>query len=294
MKKFLAFVAAIIIGAVSFVVAQPASLPDHFFNSNGVQVRYIEQGTGSAVVMLHGYTGTADRHFVANGLFGQVAKEHRAIAMDLRGHGKSGKPHDPKMYGDEMANDIVRLLDHLEIQQAHIVGYSLGAVLAGRLVVTRPDRLASVAFIGHHPQRTITASDQKFIDDSITEMESDLPFRSLAVAIQPPGQPMPSDAELRKAVAPLVAANDIRALAAMCRGGAFLIATDAALKAARFPMIEIIGTLDPSVSEVAPLRKAHPQIKTLVLEGATHGGEQGVLRRPETQSALREMWNGNR
>lgn len=59
-------------------------------------------------------------------------------------------------------------------------------------------------------------------------------------------------------------------------------------------MIEIIGTLDPSVSEVAPLRKAHPQIKALVLEGATHGGEQGVLRRPETLSALREMWNGAR
>jgi hypothetical protein len=44
------------------------------------------------------------------------------------------------------------------------------------------------------------------------------------------------------------------------------------------------------VSEVEPLRKAHPQIKMLVLEGATHGGEQGVLRRPETMAALREMW----
>lgn len=108
MQKFLAFVAAIMIGAVSFVVAQQASPPDQFFNSNGVQVRYIEQGTGSAVVMLHGYTGTADRHFVANGVFAQIAKEHRAIAMDLRGHGKSGKPHDPRMYGEEMANDIVR------------------------------------------------------------------------------------------------------------------------------------------------------------------------------------------
>ena len=67
---------------------------------------------------------------------------------------------------------------------------------------------------------------------------------------------MPSDDELRKAVAPLAAANDVKALAAMWRGGAFLLTTDAALKAARFPMIEIIGTLDPAVSEVEPLRKA--------------------------------------
>ena len=282
-------IAAIIV-AVAIVAAQPAAPPDQFFDSNGVRIRYVEQGTGSPVVMLHGYTGTADRHFVANGVFAQVAKDHRAIAMDLRAHGKSGKPHDPKMYGEEMANDVVRLLAHLKIQKAHLVGYSLGAMIAGRLVTTNPGRLLSVAFIGHHFERSISAADKKFIDDSLVEMESDLPFRSLAVAIQPIGQPMPSDDELRKAVAPLVAANDIKAFAAMWRGGAFLIATDASLRAAKFPMIEIIGTLDPAIDEVEPLKKAHPQIKTVVLEGATHGGERGVLRRAETMTELQALW----
>ena len=278
----------------SLAAAQTTAPPDRFFDSNGVQVRYVEQGAGSPVVMLHGYTGTLDRHFIANGVFAAIAKEHRAIAMDLRAHGKSGKPHDPKAYGDELARDVVRLLDHLKIDRVHVAGYSLGAVIAGRLVATNPDRLASVAFIGHHPERAISAADAKFAEDSIKELEGDLPFRSLAVAIQPVGQPMPSDDELRKAVAPLVAANDVKALAAMWRGGAFLLTTDAALKNARFPMIEIIGTLDPAVSEVEPLRQAHPHIKTLVLEGATHGGEQGVLRRPETMTALRELWAGGR
>ncbi len=259
-----------------------------------MRIRYVEQGAGPPVVMLHGYTGTLDRHFVANGVFAAIAKDHRAIAMDLRAHGKSGKPHDPKAYGDEPARDVIRLLDQLKIQRAHIVGYSLGAILAGRLVTIHPDRLASVAFIGGHPRRELTATDRKFIEDSIKEMESDLPFRSLAVAIQPTGSPLPSDDELRKMVAPLVAANDVKALAAMWRGGGFPLTTDAALKAARFPMIEIIGTLDPSVSDVEPLRKAHPQIKVLVLEGATHGGEQGVLRRAETLAALRELWSSGR
>jgi pimeloyl-ACP methyl ester carboxylesterase len=282
------------VAAASVAAAQSAAPPDRFFDSNGVQIRYVEQGDGPPVVMLHGYTGTLDRHFIANGVFATIAKEHRAIAMDLRGHGKSGKPHDPKAYGDELAKDVVRLLDHLKLQRAHIVGYSLGAVIAGRLSATNPDRLASAAFIGHHPDREISAADAKFVEDSIRELESDLPFRSLAVAIQPTGTPMPSDEELRKLVAPLAAANDVKALAAMWRGGAFLLTTDAALKAARFPMIEIIGTLDPAVSEVEPLRKAHPQIKMLVLEGATHGGEQGVLRRPETMAALRELWSGAR
>lgn len=280
--------------AVSLAAAQTTAPPDHFFDSNGVQIRYVEDGAGPPVVMLHGYTGTLDRHFIANGVFAAIAKDHRAIAMDLRAHGKSGKPHDPKAYGDELAKDVVRLLDHLKIQRAHIVGYSLGAMIAARLVTINPERLASVAFIGAHPRRELNAYDKKFIEDSLSEMESDLPFRSLAVAIQPTGTPLPSDDELRKMVAPLIAANDVKAFAAMWRGGAFLLTTDAALKAAKFSMIEIIGTLDPAVSEVEPLKKAHPQIKTLVLEGATHGGEQGVLRRPETMKALRELWSGTR
>jgi len=286
-----------LLGGLCILLASSVSAQisqDKAFDSNGVQIRYVEQGDGPPVVMLHGYTGTLDRHFISNGVFATIAKDHRAIAMDLRGHGKSGKPHDPKAYGDELAQDVVRLLDHLKIQRAHIVGYSLGAILAGRLVSTNPDRLASVAFIGHHPDRETSAADAKFVADSISELESDLPFRSLAVAIQPTGTPMPSDEELRKAVAPLAAANDVTALAAMWRGGAFLLTSDAALKAARFPMIEIIGTLDPAVSEVEPLKKAHPQIMTLVLEGATHGGETGVLRRPETMAALRELWLGAR
>jgi pimeloyl-ACP methyl ester carboxylesterase len=281
---------AVVVAAVSIVAAQPAAPPDQFFDSNGVRIRYVEQGSGTPVVMLHGYTGTADRHFVANGVLPQASKDHRAIAMDLRGHGKSGKPHDPKAYGDEMARDVIRLLDHLKIQKAHLVGYSLGAMIAGRLVTTNPDRVASVAFVASTPMREINAADRKFIDDSIAEMESDLPFRSLALVVQPAGQPMPSDAELRKAVAPLVAANDVQALAAMWRGGGFLLSDDTALKNATFPMLEIMGTLDSNMARVEPLRKAHPQIKTLIVEGATHGGEQSILRRPETIQALRELW----
>jgi pimeloyl-ACP methyl ester carboxylesterase len=269
---------------------QGQAAPDRFFDSNGVQIRYVEQGSGPPVVMLHGYTGTLDRHFVGSGVFAAIAKDHRAIAMDLRAHGKSGKPRDPNAYGEQMALDVIRLLDHLNIRRAHIVGYSMGAVIAGRLATTHPDRLSSVAFIGRSPIRAISDADRKFIEESIKEMESDLPFRSLAVAVQPVGTPLPSDDELRKMVAPLVAANDVKALAAMWRGGSFLITTDAALKAARFPMIEVVGSLDPSVSEAEPLRKAHPQIKIVVLDGATHGGEQSVLRRPETLAALRELW----
>ena len=102
--------------------AQPTAAPsDRFFDSNGVRIRYVEQGTGPPVVLMHGYTGTLDRHFLANGLFANLATHHRVIAIDLRGHGKSDKPHDPAAYGEVMAEDVVRLLDHLKIPRAHVI-----------------------------------------------------------------------------------------------------------------------------------------------------------------------------
>lgn len=290
MKRFSLLSACLVLVAATLAAGQTLALPDQFFDSAGVQIRYVEQGTGSPVVMLHGYTGTLDRHFVGPGVFAKIAADHRAIAMDLRAHGKSGKPHDPAAYGEEMARDVIRLLDHLKIPKAHIVGYSLGAVIAGRLATTNPDRLLSVTFVGRGPIRSLTDEDRKFAEASAAEMDSDLPFRSLAVAVQEVGKPLPSDDELRKLVAPLVAANDVKALAAMWRGGGFLLTDDRALKSATLPMIEVVGTLDPAVKDVEPLRRDHPQIKTLVLEGATHGGPQSVLGRAELMTAMREMW----
>ena len=115
------------ITAAAQPAAAPAAPPDQFFDSNGVRIRYVEQGQGPAIVLMHGYTGTLDRHFIANGVFANFAKDYRVIAMDLRGHGKSDKPHDPNAYGETMAGDVVRLLDHVKIPRAHVLGYLLGA-----------------------------------------------------------------------------------------------------------------------------------------------------------------------
>ena len=90
-------------------------------------------------------------------------------------------------------------------------------------------------------------------------------------------------------VAPLAAANDVKALAALWRGYRTLLTPDAALAAVRVPMIVIVGSEDGNVSNVPALAKAHPQIRTLVVQGAQHGGEQGVMRRPEFMAALRSF-----
>ena len=288
-KDALAFLAA-----VTQSTPQPAvAPPDQFFDSNGVRIRYVEQGQGPAIVLMHGYTGTLDRHFLANGVFANLAKDHRAIAIDLRGHGKSGKPHDPKAYGEEFARDVVRLLDHLKIQRAHVLGYSLGAFIAGRVATMHPERLISVVYVAGLPLRDLSFME-KFAHDSVKELESDLPFKSLVVALQPPGAKPPSEDEMRKAMAPLVAANDVKAFAALWRGYQTLAVSDTQLAAVRVPSIVLVGSEDLNAAGVPELNKLHPRIKTVVVQGAQHGGPEGVMRRPEFIAGLREFLAGAR
>src|SRR4051794_8921738 len=83
------------------------------FDSGGVKIAYLDEGEGEAVVLLHGFGGSAPdmwakRPFAA-AQFLPALKGYRAIAIDHRGHGKSGKPHDPRKYGKEMAEDVARL-----------------------------------------------------------------------------------------------------------------------------------------------------------------------------------------
>lgn len=276
------------------VAAQPAAAPpDQFFDSNGVRIRYVEQGQGPAIVLMHGYTGTLDRHFIANGVFAHLAKDYRVIAMDLRGHGKSGKPHEARAYGEEFARDVVRLLDHLKIQRAHVLGYSLGAFIAGRVATMHPERLIGVIYVAGLPLRDLSFMEP-FARDSVKELESDLPFRSLVTALQPPGAKPPSDDEIRKAVAPLVAANDVKAFAALWRGYKTLAVSDTQLAAVPVPSIVITGSDDINAAGVPELNKLHPRIRTVVVEGAQHGGPQGVMRRPEFMAALRPFLDAAR
>jgi pimeloyl-ACP methyl ester carboxylesterase len=275
---------------VSPVLAQPpAAPPDQFFESAGVRIRYVEQGSGTPIVLMHGYTGTLDRHFIANGVFANLAKDHRVIAMDLRGHGKSDKPHTPGAYGEQMARDVVRLLDHLNIRRAHIAGYSLGAAIAGKVAALHPDRLIGVVYIASLPLRDTDTYLEKFAEDSVKELESDMPFKSLAINLQPPGSTPPSDEEIRKAVAPLVAANDVKALAALWRGYRTLMVSSQQLKSLRAPSIVLVGSEDISAQGVPELNQSQPQIRTLVVQGAQHGGPEGVMRRQEFMTTLREF-----
>jgi hypothetical protein len=67
---------------------------DRFFDSNGVTIRYVDQGSGEPVVFVHGFSSNIETAWITPGVFSNLAKDHRVIALDLRGRGKSDKPRN--------------------------------------------------------------------------------------------------------------------------------------------------------------------------------------------------------
>jgi pimeloyl-ACP methyl ester carboxylesterase len=78
----------------------------------------------------------------------QLSQEFRVIAFDNRGHGKSEKPHEANAYGLAMVQDVENLLDHLGLERAYIVGYSMGSAIALKFLTMHPDRVRSAVIGG--------------------------------------------------------------------------------------------------------------------------------------------------
>jgi len=92
---------------------------------NGISIWYATFGSGPPVILLHG--GLANSNYWGNQV-PELARDHRVIVMDSRGHGRSTRDSRPFGY-TLMASDVIGLMDHLGIPQAAIVGWSDGAII---------------------------------------------------------------------------------------------------------------------------------------------------------------------
>jgi pimeloyl-ACP methyl ester carboxylesterase len=132
---------ALAVLAWPFGFAQAGDFDIQSFNSKGVKIAYFVQGKGEPVVLIHGWLSSAGINWALPGISKELAKDYQVIAMDVRGHGLSDKPTKEEAYGPELVEDVARLLDHLKIKKAHIVGYSMGGIIAGNFMVKHPDRV---------------------------------------------------------------------------------------------------------------------------------------------------------
>ena len=120
------------------------------FNSDGVRIAFTDEGEGEPILLIHGFasnvaTNWRDAHWLRT----LTGAGRRVVAFDNRGHGQSEKLYDPELYGaPEMAEDARRLLDHLGIERADVMGYSMGARIAAFLVFKHPERVRSLVLAG--------------------------------------------------------------------------------------------------------------------------------------------------
>ncbi len=116
-----------------------------FKTADGVKIHYMVLGKGTPVILIHGYTGSAEGNWFRNGIADALARKHRVVALDCRNHGQSDKPQPG---GPGRAEDVIELIDHLKIQKAHFHGYSMGGGIVGRLMALIPDRFITAGFGG--------------------------------------------------------------------------------------------------------------------------------------------------
>lgn len=115
-----------------------ANLPVHHFRSrDGLELAYRELGVGRPLVLIHGYFSTAMVNWVRYGHAAKIAaRGYRVVMPDLRGHGDSARPHDALFYPrDVLADDGLALVEHLELTDYDLGGYSLGARTTVRMLV---------------------------------------------------------------------------------------------------------------------------------------------------------------
>ena len=265
------------------------------FDSNGVKIAYLDEGKGDVVVLLHGFGGKAadtwkSVPFAPAQVMTELAKEYRVIAPDQRGHGKSDKPHDPKKYGAEMAEDIVRLLDHAKVKKAHVVGYSMGTFVAGKLLATHPDRLLSVTFGGGGPAYQPPKEIVAVLEATAASLDKGKGIGPLIIGLTPAGQKPPTADEAAALSNLFLGGSDQTALAAVARGLTGLEVTEKELKANRVPVRFVYGSLDPLKELAIRAGKLLDKSDAVVIEKGNH---ISTLTDPKFRKAIAEFLKAN-
>jgi len=120
------------------------------FDHAGVSIAYQVAGEGKPMLLVHGFAATAEDNWIRTGWVQAITRARRqAITFDLRGHGASTKLYDPNDYTvEKMAGDALALLDHLGLERASLMGYSMGAGIAMHLAAHHGDRFGIVVLGG--------------------------------------------------------------------------------------------------------------------------------------------------
>ncbi|MGC1466556.1 MAG: alpha/beta hydrolase [Pseudolabrys sp.] len=226
------------------------------FKNDGVEIDYLDEGEGDPIVLVHGFASNKDVNWVfTNWVTTLTRAGRRVIALDNRGHGKSGKLYDPAAYAvGIMAEDVRALLDHLAIARADVMGYSMGGRITAFLALAHPQRVRS-AILGGIGIRLV---DGAGLPANIAEA---LEAPSLDDVSDPTGHLFRSFAQQTK--------SDLKALAACIRGSRQILTREQAASIG-VPVLVAVGTKDNVAGEAEPLAALIPGARLLDIPGRDH------------------------
>ena len=148
-------------------------------------IEYISQGEGPCILLVHGFASNHHINWVGTGWVKLLVEAgFRVIALDNRGHGNSSKFYEPDDYQlENMARDALLLLDYLEVETTHIMGYSMGSRISATLAGIAPERLSKVILAGNGYNMISGGFDSSDIRDGLLAESWSPPARSLLAAI---------------------------------------------------------------------------------------------------------------
>lgn len=240
---------------------------DHCF-VDGIRLHCTDQGSGEPVILLHGYAMTSDITWRESGALDRLASQFRVITLDMRGHGLSDKPYTPGSYGVEMARDVTRLMDCLGIDRAHVVGNSLGALVAIKTAALFPERVLSLAACGMGWARYV--GEKREVIDALAQSLEDGGGLSPLVRFLRPADDPPGWMELSAIDTVVGYFNDEQALLEMTRQMPELEVSEADLRGMKMPVLNVVAARDPLLPDVEEMASLVPGACMVVIDGADH------------------------
>jgi pimeloyl-ACP methyl ester carboxylesterase len=226
------------------------------FRNGAVEIAYLDVGEGDPVVLVHGFASNKETNWVNPNWVGTLTRAgFGVLALDNRGHGASSKLYDASDYhSSKMADDVRALLDHLRLERADVMGYSMGARIAAFLAVDHPERVRSVILGG----LGIRLVDGVGLSESIADA---LEVPLLADVADPTARTFRAFAEQTK--------SDLKALAACIRGSRQVLSKEQ-VAGIRVPVLVAVGTKDDVAGSAQELAALIPGARALDIPGRDH------------------------
>lgn len=260
---------AVVLVALAGLVAAPAAFAQekashqYFTTTDGVKIHYMVIGKGTPVILIHGYTGSAEGNWFRNGIADALAKTNMVVAIDCRNHGRSDKPQPG---GAGRAEDVIELMDHLKIQKAHLHGYSMGGGIVARLMAAIPARIITAGFGGSGVQEVDAELRAKVpADKEGRDPQEDEASRNLRIH-----RAMDNGATREEAEKQASAPPPPRPAATAAPGAQAPARPTLDLTQIAFPVLAINGELDRPMAKTHRMWRELRNFTNVVLPGKSH------------------------